>query len=645
MGSLEIRHETWRELLGIGLVAGDLSPETIARCAQVSRHDVNQAFALARSSGVLGVDDSIAPDHASRLVDDLASDVVSGVHATMTRHLLSAGPDLLTAAVTHARQVTTQHDVEAVVALCDHFGEVNVSLGAYSSARVLLEVASELDLSADDGRQGRRLLMLARAIDGVGDVVGARALMKQAVVLGERAGDLSLIVDAACRHVLPADWNSGDQETLGLLQRVSTLHLDEDQQSRLLAARSLAEMRIPTRIDQGQQVAWVTRPEVARPLADRALGQSVHLSPETRAMALLAWRSAHRAPDYLSRRREVSEELVALANTLRRADLQVEGALYLAVDALESGSRPDYERALGVIRWVAASDGNPRLRWRADTLAAGAAYLDDELDEADRLVAQADEIGTAIGSPRLANTKAFFAAQRAVTRDDHQSLISLQLDDSSPLLQNPLTGAVVAWCLARSRHVDKAEQLVQRALHHVDGDASGLFLLTRLSDAALALGSARLCGDLAERLGPWGSHISVDSNAWWCDGPVALWLALLHECAGNTTPVGDLLEQATLMVDVLGDARSRRRLRNLERARGRTSAQEPDHELSSREVQVLRLMSRGATNAEIAAELGYSLSTIRHASMVIYRKLSVTRRSEAVVRAYALRLLVPGSES
>lgn len=50
------------------------------------------------------------------------------------------------------------------------------------------------------------------------------------------------------------------------------------------------------------------------------------------------------------------------------------------------------------------------------------------------------------------------------------------------------------------------------------------------------------------------------------------------------------------------------------------------------------------TNAEFADELGYSLSTIRHASMAICRKLSVTGRSEAVVRAYALRLISPGSD-
>ena len=43
-----------------------------------------------------------------------------------------------------------------------------------------------------------------------------------------------------------------------------------------------------------------------------------------------------------------------------------------------------FDEALSVARWVAERTGNPRLRWRAYTLAAGAAHLDAELDEAKR---------------------------------------------------------------------------------------------------------------------------------------------------------------------------------------------------------------------------------------------------------------------
>jgi DNA-binding CsgD family transcriptional regulator len=643
MGSLETRHETWRELVAIGLVAGDVSVETVARCARVSRLEVTEAFRLAMTHGVMDADGYVAAGHASRLVDELASEVASAVHAEMARLLLSGGLGALAAAVEHARQVTTAHDTDTVIGLCDHFGEVNLSLGDYASARALLELARDLDLSRDDQRHGHRLLVLARALDGCGDVHAARELLRQAVIRGERAGDVQLVVDAACLHVLPADWYAGDQQAVGLLGRADGFSLDHDQAVRLMAARGLAEMRLPLQSQAGQHAAWITRPEVAQPLTQRALDESATLSPDTRVLALLAWRSTHRAPAFLERRCEVSEELLMLGNALRRADLQVDAAVYLATDALEMGDRVLYDKALGVARWVAARDGNPRLQWRADTLAAGGAYLDGAADDALQLVAAAEATGRAVGSPRVANTRAFFLAQHLRAVDDPLTLVEASNNRTSALLENPLTAAVVAWALARGGDREQAEHLARRSLRQVDMEASGLFLLTRLSDVALAMSSHDLVRDLIERLTPWGRHVSVDSNAWWCDGPVALWLATLHHACGETDRVAEWMTVATPLIDNLGDSRSRRRLHGLEHQVSAGHVPRDSHDLTKRELHVLRYMSMGATNADIARELGVSVSTVRHDTMVIYRKLSVTGRAEAVVRAYALRLIVrPG---
>ena len=57
--------------------------------------------------------------------------------------------------------------------------------------------------------------------------------------------------------------------------------------------------------------------------------------------------------------------------------------------------------------------------------------------------------------------------------------------------------------------------------------------------------------------------------------------------------------------------------------------------LTPREVDVLRLIAGGATNPKIAAQLAYSLSTIRTDTVSIYRKLGVGGRTEAV--SYAVR--------
>jgi DNA-binding NarL/FixJ family response regulator len=51
--------------------------------------------------------------------------------------------------------------------------------------------------------------------------------------------------------------------------------------------------------------------------------------------------------------------------------------------------------------------------------------------------------------------------------------------------------------------------------------------------------------------------------------------------------------------------------------------------LTTREVEVLRLLARGLTNAQIAEELVVSLLTVKAHLRSIYSKLGVTSRSAA----------------
>jgi DNA-binding NarL/FixJ family response regulator len=61
----------------------------------------------------------------------------------------------------------------------------------------------------------------------------------------------------------------------------------------------------------------------------------------------------------------------------------------------------------------------------------------------------------------------------------------------------------------------------------------------------------------------------------------------------------------------------------------------PDFEvLSSRESQVLQLLSRGLLYKEIADELGISTGTVRQHIHKIYEKLHVQNRTEAINKAY-----------
>ncbi len=70
------------------------------------------------------------------------------------------------------------------------------------------------------------------------------------------------------------------------------------------------------------------------------------------------------------------------------------------------------------------------------------------------------------------------------------------------------------------------------------------------------------------------------------------------------------------------------------------SLYEPGSErLSVRELEVLRLIASGKTNAEVAQVLVVAVSTVKSHTNSIFGKLQVTSRREAILRAREMRLL------
>jgi DNA-binding NarL/FixJ family response regulator len=62
-------------------------------------------------------------------------------------------------------------------------------------------------------------------------------------------------------------------------------------------------------------------------------------------------------------------------------------------------------------------------------------------------------------------------------------------------------------------------------------------------------------------------------------------------------------------------------------------------QLTQRQLSILSGMVEGKTNHELATELGFSVSTIRHETMRIYQALAVSDRKEAAKKALTLSLL------
>ena len=77
--------------------------------------------------------------------------------------------------------------------------------------------------------------------------------------------------------------------------------------------------------------------------------------------------------------------------------------------------------------------------------------------------------------------------------------------------------------------------------------------------------------------------------------------------------------------------------------RGSEPASPALDELTTREVEVLKLLARGLSNAEIAAELVVSDHTVKTHVARILQKLDLRDRTQAVIAAYESGLVKPGA--
>ncbi len=90
---------------------------------------------------------------------------------------------------------------------------------------------------------------------------------------------------------------------------------------------------------------------------------------------------------------------------------------------------------------------------------------------------------------------------------------------------------------------------------------------------------------------------------------------------------GEILLRAELAASILDEFK-----------RAKEVPEHPEHrlsELTEREATILRLLARGASNAEIAEDLGVSEKTVRNRLSEIFSKLRLNNRTQAAL--YALR--------
>ena len=101
---------------------------------------------------------------------------------------------------------------------------------------------------------------------------------------------------------------------------------------------------------------------------------------------------------------------------------------------------------------------------------------------------------------------------------------------------------------------------------------------------------------------------------------------------------GELLDAIRAVASgeaTLNPAMARSVLEEFRRLTEPESQESPYERLTEREKDILSLLSRGATNHEIAEQLGISEKTVRNRLSVIFDKLHINNRTQAAL--YALK--------
>jgi DNA-binding CsgD family transcriptional regulator len=291
-----------------------------------------------------------------------------------------------------------------------------------------------------------------------------------------------------------------------------------------------------------------------------------------------------------------------------------------------------------MVRWVAQRDGNPRLLWRSLTLAAGQAMLDGDVASAAAARAEARALAERANLPGMRAADLFFYGQEAISSDDTAGLEVVCTFGEIPLSNNPLAMTGLAYAHTKVGDPAVAIRVAQQALDRCEPEGSQLLVATRVAAVVTQLDAPDLVRRVITMLSPWSGHWSVDGNGWWCDGPVDAWLALLHRAAGDERRARALLPSAWTSAQTAGDQRTLDRLMPLHDALGGVV---PTVDLSPRQRAVLELVAGGATNAQVAKQLNFSVSTVRLTLTSLFDAFHTRDRNALAAAAWAAGVQIP----
>lgn len=258
----------------------------------------------------------------------------------------------------------------------------------------------------------------------------------------------------------------------------------------------------------------------------------------------------------------------------------------------------------------------------------------DALDEAERQYVRGPVPD--VRTPAALKARVWLAQGRLAEAQRWADEQGLSVDDDLSYLREFDHVTLARLLLAQYR-----QNPAERAIHQP------LALLERLLEAAEAGG----------RLGSVLEILVLQALAYEAQGDIAQALASLEHALTLAEPEGYVrifVGEGQPIARLLGETAVQKSAPNIVRqllaafaarapapARSQVAVDEQPliEPLSERELEVLQLVAEGLSNREIAQQLFLALSTVKGHNRIIYSKLQVSRRTEAVAKARELGLL------
>ncbi|HKN90605.1 MAG TPA: AAA family ATPase, partial [Acidimicrobiia bacterium] len=368
----------------------------------------------------------------------------------------------------------------------------------------------------DDAQRARLLVSLGEAQHRMGDP-GYRATILVAAQLAERLGDADCLARAALAGYRGM-WSMSlgvDRERVAALE--AALQAREGRED-LVRARLLANLAVELMFADRQR-RWALSDEalaVARRLGDRP----------TLGRVLLSRIAAIWEPGALAERRAHVGELLALAEDLGDPFVKVWAELYGFETAMEIGEVDEADRMLAEAQRT-ASEVERALRWFAEFPRAGRALFAGSVGEADVLARNALEIGRA--TEPLQDFRMIYGVQRFEIRleqDRADELLPALMEAAGTGNSESRAMLAQAYCeLGRLQDARGVFDALMAVLPDVPPDPNWILAVIRAASVCAELGDRAAAGRLYPLLAPYADRIVGNGVVW--IGSVAHYLGVL----------------------------------------------------------------------------------------------------------------------